>query len=97
VRQVGYLQRLHISDCVETVHKSLLLPNNIERNIFTQIGSSKMCWIFINGALVWQWLDKYVTVDKMFYNARYKPLTQVSKRETDEHTLPSTNAVTVFL
>jgi hypothetical protein len=29
-------------------------------------------------------------VDKTFYNARNKPLTQVSKREPDEHTLPST-------
>jgi hypothetical protein len=54
-------------------------------------------WIFINEALVWQWLDKFVTSDKTFYNACNKPLTQVSKREPDEHTLPSTKQLQCFL
>jgi hypothetical protein len=36
--------------------------------------------------LAWQRLDKHVTVDETFYDARNKPLTQVTKREPGEHT-----------
>jgi len=38
---------IHISDCVQTVYKLLLLSNNTASETFTQIGSIVKCWLDI--------------------------------------------------
>ena len=89
----------YISDCKDTVHELMLLPNNTACDIFLH-KSGVVCsvhWIFITGAPAWLWLCEYVTLGKMFYNPCNKLQIQVSKWEPDKQQLPSTTAVAVFL
>jgi len=53
-------------------------------------------WIFIAEVPAWQWLADHVIMDKTSYNPHNIPLTQVSKREADEHPFPIRRAVAVF-
>ena len=67
---------IHISDCIEIVFELLLLPNNIEWNIFTQIASSAKCWLDVfywgagggDWAHTWLW-TKCFTV--FFLSSKY--------------------------
>jgi len=65
---------IHIPGCVETVYELLVLPNNTARETFLhKLGAVwSVDWIFIIGALVWQWLGESVPLDRMFYNLLFK-------------------------
>jgi hypothetical protein len=64
----------HISDCIEIVYELHLVPNNSLSEIFLhKLGAvQSVDWIFITGALAWQWLGEYVTMHKTFYNCLFK-------------------------
>jgi hypothetical protein len=88
----------HVSQCIETVFELPLLPNFTAIETFIhKWGTLRIVdWIFLTGAPVWRSLGEYVTLGNIFYNPHSKQLAEVSRRETDEHPLPNTRAVTVF-
>jgi hypothetical protein len=60
-----------MSDCVETVYKLPLLPNNIASEIFLQKSGAvrSVDWIFIIGAPACRWLGENVTLDRTLYSS----------------------------
>jgi hypothetical protein len=77
---------IHISDCVETVYKLPLLPNETASEIFLHKSGAvrSVDWIFIIGAPAWGWLGEYVALEKTFYDFIFKqellaaPVTYIS-------------------
>jgi hypothetical protein len=66
-----------------------------EWNIFAH---SRECWevLTVCFAWAWQWMGKYMTLDKTLYSPFSKPLRQACQWEPDEHPLPIIMAVAVF-
>ena len=58
----------HTQDYMNIVYEVLLLPKNTVSEAF--LHKSGVLWsvgcIFITGALAWQWMREYVTLDKKF-------------------------------
>jgi hypothetical protein len=65
---------LHISDCVQIVYKSPLLPINTASKTFLHESEAvrSVDWIFISGEPVWRWLGEYVTLNKILYSLFWK-------------------------
>jgi len=65
---------IHISDCVQTVHKLPLLPNNTAvKHFYTNQERCEMLTGHLSlGAPAWRWLDQCMTLDRTFYNLCFK-------------------------